>query len=101
MSDIVKITKQDIVDGIKEDATCCPIALAVERTFTKHYDNLYQKVDWDGYITLRDCDTKEYEFHLEMSNADTNKIRDFVHNFDEGNYVEPFEFKAKVKERRL
>ena len=100
-SDVVRVTKEDIKNGEIENANCCAVALAVERTFTKHYDNLDQRVSKSGYISFRDRETNECEFHLEMSNTDTNKIRDFVHNFDEGNDVEPFEFNATLREGSL
>ena len=101
MSQIVKVTSEDIKNGEKENANCCAVALAVERTFTKHYDNLDQRVCDTGYISFRDRETNEYEFHLEISDTDTTKIADFVNQFDNGCDVEPFEFSATIKEREV
>ena len=36
-SDVVRVTKEDIKNGERENVKCCAVALAVERTFTKHY----------------------------------------------------------------
>ena len=97
-SDVVRVTKEDIKNGIKENSKMCAVALAVERTFTKHYDNIVQNVGEYGEIEFFDEDENEYVYHLEMSNDDHNKIARFIDEFDGGFDVEPFEFGATMRE---
>tara|TARA_R100001594_G_C4024221_1_gene259812 strand:+ start:1182 stop:1502 length:321 start_codon:yes stop_codon:yes gene_type:complete len=100
-SDVVRVTKEDIENGEPENIKCCAVALAVERTFTKHYKNLEQQVAENGYISFRDKDTKKHIYHLEISDIDTSEISRFVEEFDGGYYVEPFEFNATMREGSL
>ena len=100
-SDVVRVTKEDIENGEPENIKCCAVALAVERTFTKHYKNLEQRVCDTGYISFRDKETKEYIYHLEISDIDTSDIARFVDEFDNGCDVEPFEFNATMREGSL
>ena len=97
-SDIVRVTKEDIENGEPENIKCCAVALAVERTFTKHYDNLEQRVRENGDIEFLDTETDEYVYHLKVSDNDRNWIYEFIQSFDGGYEVEPFEFGATLRE---
>ena len=97
-SDVVRVTKEDIKNGCKEDPCSCAVALAVERTFTKHYDDLTQYVNEQGDIEFQTDDTDEWLYHLEVSDDDHNKIARFVDEFDGGYDVKPFEFGATMRE---
>ena len=97
-SDVVKVTKEDIKNGIEENAKMCAVALAVERTFTKHYDNIVQNVGENGDIEFLDTETDEYVYHLKVSDNDRNWIYEFIQNFDGGYEVKPFEFGATMRE---
>ena len=100
-SDIVKVTKEDIKNGTTECAKSCAVALAVERTFTKHYNNLVQEVGDNGEIEFLDKETDEYKYYLKISDIDTSEIARFIDEFDSGFYVDPFEFGATMRIKEI
>jgi len=101
-SDIVKVTKEDIKNGTTECAESCAVALAVERTFSKHYNNLVQvEVGDNGDIEFFDKADNDYGYLLEISDIDATKIADFVNQFDGGYNVEPFEFGATIRNKLI
>ena len=66
----INITKKDIEQGQPENIKCCPIALALRRTF---------KTDM-----------------VEVKKDDATNQVSFVNEYDRGQTVEPFTFKINL-----
>jgi len=97
-SDIVKVTKEDIKNGKRGLKDCCAVALAVKRTFAKHFNNLVLvEVGDNGDIEFFNKQVNDYVYHLEIEDIDISEIARFVNEFDCGYDVEPFEFGATMR----
>lgn len=68
-----KVTREHIDSGIREECCSCPIALAVKPNF---FCYTHFKIDGKVYMTPQE-------------------VFNFVHLFDSGVHVEPFEFELK------
>jgi hypothetical protein len=78
----VKVTKDDIKNGVRQSECRCPIALAIKR------DLGLKKVEVSGTITFP-------ESGLECINNSTPGVN-FFHRFDQGLPVNPFTLKLRV-----
>jgi hypothetical protein len=88
----ISVTAEDIQNGEGNDMTRCPLALAIRRAHTAAGIQFHGGVcadhwhpDADDMLTIgrwpADC---------------ADQIREFVHGFDRGAPVEPFEFDLEV-----
>jgi hypothetical protein len=79
------VTQDHIDRGIKENGTCCPIALAIKEQ--TEFKNVFVSDDvifpYGGLFTFQKIFTASY-------------IQYFIGNFDDGEYVEPFSFELDL-----
>ena len=87
----INITKKDIEQGQPENIKCCPIALALKRTFKTDMVEV-KKNDENNEVILQ-VDDNEYDKDY-VSNY--NDIFYFVDSYDDGGQVEPFTFKINL-----
>lgn len=83
----IQVTREDIDNGIRGMSTCCPVALAICRTF--EIDSAEQEIEVDG-----ECVSFPYEY-LEVYFPDfkvATLVSKFVSLFDREELVLPFEF---------
>jgi len=88
----VKVTKKDIKNGQPQNIQCCPIALALKRTFKTDMVEV-KKNDENNEVILQ-VDDNEYDKDC-VSNH--NDIFYFVDSYDDGGQVEPFTFEIKYE----
>lgn len=75
----ISVTQEDINEGTPQDCWSCPIARAVQRATG------FDWVEVDGmYVEAGGVPQKSCELPAEA--------RRFVNKFDDGRYVEPFDF---------
>lgn len=84
MKKIIVITATDIKKGTRGNARTCPIALACERAFPEHKNNV-----WIGLIIAK---INGYRMAL------PKKAVNFITNFDRKKIVKPFKFVFKSEE---
>ena len=84
----LEVTQQDILEGIRKDAACCPIARAVKRAFPT-----WQKVEVtdDGIRVLDEFNTRWFTGEIEIAT-------DFMEFFDLGYPVSPFTLEVTFEE---
>ena len=87
----INITKKDIEQGQPENIKCCPIALALKRTFKTDMVEV-TKDDATNQVILH-IDDNEYDKDY-VSNF--NDIVSFVNEYDHGQAVEPFTFEINL-----
>lgn len=75
----IQVTQEDIAKGKKSDSSCCPVALACLKTLNKTWSNVFEQLSLieDGGMEIF---------------AKRRQLEDFIHKFDAGEKVEPFEF---------
>ena len=91
----IKVTKEDIENGIKRNATRCPVALALNR---KGFDKISV---YAGYMSYADkANLRDNIYFLDFKSRYVRRTKDFpvevstfIARFDAGLIVEPFEFK--------
>lgn len=88
----IKVSAQDIKDGVKDDPFCCPIALAANRTHGLILPGVNDTYLWHRQVL--DNDLPIYH-HLPQ------EAKNFVDWFDRGLKVDPFEFEIDCKCRRI
>ena len=87
----VKVTKKDIKNGQPENIKCCPVAMALRRTFKTDMIEVL-KDDSTNQVILQ-IDDNEYDKDY-VSNFD--HIISFVNDYDRGRDVEPFTFEITL-----
>tara|TARA_R100000908_G_C3696055_1_gene108424 strand:- start:435 stop:704 length:270 start_codon:yes stop_codon:yes gene_type:complete len=87
----IKVTKEDIKKGRKENIKYCPIALALKRNFKTDMVEVSQDHETDQIILQIDDDQYDYD---QCDNY--NDMLYFVQKFDSGLMVEPFTFKINI-----
>jgi len=87
----INITKKDIEQGQPENIKCCPIALALRRTFKTDMVEV-KKDDATNQVILQ-IDDNEYDKDY-VSNF--NHVVSFVNDYDRGRDVKPFMFKINL-----
>lgn len=90
---IIKVTAQDIEEGIPAKPDCCPVALAVKKVI-----DVFDLTVEAGTIELEDYDCVEYEAVI-VTHGQRNKLEKFVIDFDNHEQVLPFEFEFYVSEK--
>lgn len=86
MKILIKVTQNDIDQGLRAHVDCCPIALALQRELDSDLCTVHpKKYASDGYIRYQNIQT-ELPFE---ANA-------FANEFDKGEFVEPFEFEIEI-----
>lgn len=85
----IKVTKEDIQNGVRKNPARCPIALEARRDL---------KVDrhsfcWAGRDCLGWWDDKNKRIHILKIK---HEIKDFVQKYDEGWEVFPFSFEVSL-----
>lgn len=90
---IVTVTKEDIENGLPNQGTCCPIALAVCRALGEVSEDL--AIEVDGDINIPD-ERVEVQVVNDFSDMYVTK---FIRLFDQEEYVYPFSFGIKIYEK--
>ena len=83
----VEVTQQDITLGEPAEATSCPVALAMRRTFPK-------ADPWVGIV-----DAELHESYPDISLPD--EAIAFIERFDRNDDVKPFSFEIEVRDELL
>ena len=83
--------EEDIKNGQPQNIQCCPIALALKRTFKTDMVEV-KKNDENNEVILQ-VDDNEYDKDY-VSNF--NDIVSFVNEYDRGQAVEPFTFEINL-----
>ena len=106
-NDTLHVTEEEIEDGQVENPTCCAVALAVQRQIIPELpdaDKYEAHVDGDGFVSIRlkkdkaiGCYSDKYVV-VRQNKGDYCPIYDFIYAFDNGNDVEPFDWKCRVIE---
>lgn len=76
----IQVTQEDIAKGVKENAECCPIALALNRAFPECD---IADVSESAIVCFDDGSWAEYG---------SDEIGSFISAFDAGDPVQPFNF---------
>ena len=103
----IKVTKEHIEDGVREDECNCPIALAVQDAVEQSFCDSYEVEKANVIVTVHDNDINvhhhnnnaemEFMFGVTPKNKDKWKvINDFIHKFDDGLDVEPFNIEMEI-----
>ena len=87
----INVTEEDIKNGQPQNIQCCPIALALKRTFKTDMVEV-KKNDENNEVILQ-VDDNEYDKDY-VSNH--NDIFYFVDSYDDGGQVEPFTFEINL-----
>ena len=82
---VIKITPEDIDEGIRQSCTKCPAALAFQRTIDCEVDVMIEET----FLFEKDEDGN---YGLFITYHNDYKLRDFVAAFARGDIVKPFEF---------
>jgi hypothetical protein len=104
---LIEITKDHIKDGLPEDECNCPIALAIQDAVEQDMCDSYEVDTKNVIVTVYDNDINvhhhnnnaEMEFMFGVSPKDKDEwkvINDFIHNFDDGLNVEPFNIEMEI-----
>jgi len=86
----LEITEQDILDGIKKNSACCPIALAVKRAFPDWQE---VEVSDDGIKVLDGFNTTWLTGDDHIDN-----LVSFMDRFDNSRTVGPFTVEVTFEE---
>ena len=101
-NDTLHVTEEEIEDGQMESPRCCAIALAVQRQIIPELpdaDEYEPYVDGDGLVSIRLKGDYSDKYTIKpLSYNDYGIIYDFICAFDDGNDVEPFDWKCKIEE---
>lgn len=102
----IRVTDKHIKNGVKDDSSQCPIALAaIDATFEKfgpkfgiRKSQVQACVDGgDDYVVVPDPFTgEERRLDLRLDNGTLDRVGDFIANYDDGNKVKPFSFTAEI-----
>ena len=91
----IKVTKEDIENGIRVDSKRCPVALALIRKGFNKVSVYGSYMSYEDKASLRDS-----IYFLDLKNRYVRCTKDFpvrvntfICKFDAGLIVEPFEFK--------
>ena len=92
---IVKVTEEHIEKGIREDCLNCPVALAIYEMLPYPYSpSVSTRHNRGAAVVLSNKDDVNWNLLIPIEG---DVIYDFIMNFDNGYYVEPFEFELKVR----
>ena len=101
-NDTLHVTEEEIEDGQVENPTCCAVALAVQRQIIPELpdaDEYEAHVDGDGFVSIRLKGAYSDKYIIRpLSRNDYGIIYDFIQAFDDGDEVEPFDWKCKIEE---
>lgn len=86
----IEVTREDIENGIRKQASCCPIALAICRALHLKSEDEIVEVEGSNMV----------EFNRGMSDkigyilgpAMRHEVHRFIRDFDNEEYVHPFNF---------
>ena len=95
-----RVTMFDIENGIREECSDCPVALALETFFEDFYKPHNWKARLDFYVEV-DLDRVEVNRngeHLYIIGVEES-IRDWIIDFDHGFPVNPINFEIYKRER--
>ena len=105
---ICEITKDHIKNGLREEADCCPIALAMSDAENDKLGDFEGEnplgafVSSDGEIkisALKSCYEAgvdlELEYNIDIHPDDVDAIKSFVSMYDDDYDVKPFTFRYK------
>lgn len=89
----INVTRDEIENGLRGKADCCPIALAVIHALEKE-DITYDGIEVDGGIKII-IDRDEYRWDYRVK--DYQKVNDFIKAFDNEDFVSPFELDCEFE----
>jgi len=84
----LEVTEQDILDGVKKNSACCPIALAVKRAFP----------DWQEVEVCNEGIKVLDSLNTSWLTGEIEKVTDFTEFFDAGVPMEPFTLEVTFEE---
>jgi hypothetical protein len=84
----VRVTQSDIDNGVRENPVSCPVARAIARATGK-------RVDFVGPVSGVSF---VQDVYIPWGDAESEKIRGFIVDFDNGDPVRPIEFELAVGE---
>lgn len=84
----IKVTQDDIRNGLKETASLCPIALAAKRSLAK-----IGSMDGVGITIIGFTANNGRQYNLDLP----NEVTEFIRRFDGDEPVEPFEFQLEIE----
>ena len=87
----INVTEEDIKNGQPQNIQCCPIALALKRTFKTDMVEV-KKNDENNEVILQ-VDDNEYDKDYVSNHSD---IFYFVDSYDDNGQVEPFTFEINL-----
>ena len=103
----IEVTKEHIKNGLREDECNCPIALAIQDAVEQDMCDSYEVNTKNVIVTVHNNDINvhhhnnnaemEFMFGVSSENKDEWKvINDFIHKFDDGLDVEPFNIEMEI-----
>ena len=103
----IEVTKEHIKNGLREDECNCPIALAIQDAVEQDMCDSYEVSTKNIIVTVHNNDINvhhhnnnaemEFMFGVSPENKDEWKvINDFIHKFDDGLDVEPFNIEMEI-----
>ena len=102
---LIEVTKDNIMHGIQESEIDCPIALAVcDAVESELDDNSIEQCnviacvhDNDISVHFHHPDEMKYQYNISpKSKCEWKVINDFIHRYDTGQDVEPFDMEFEV-----
>ena len=101
---LMKVTNKHIAEGVKEDECDCPIALSLNKSIQKHFDEEVFVSVYEDNINIHSLDDKFKKVicKIEPKNPEGwYTIGDFINEFDKGDVVYPFWLKMVFNPKQL
>ena len=101
---LMKVTNAHIKEGVKEDECDCPIALSLNKSIQKHFDEAVYVGVYSDSINVYSYDKKFGELicNIEPKNLEGwFTINDFITDFDRGDEVYPFWLKMVFNPKQI
>lgn len=89
----VNVTAEDIREGGRVDAFCCPVALALRRAVPPHVERVGVTGAYAALWTP-DCGHRTTDVLL------PDAARAFIDRYDDGHDVEPFTFEIEIPDAK-
>lgn len=93
---LIEITQENILNGVREDACRCPIALAFRRVFTLDADEI--EVD-EGEVIFFVIEPGHSLYSCNRPIKLPSEAQNFVREFDAGHVVKPISFEFNIPEK--
>lgn len=93
----IDVTQADIINGVRMECTCCPVALAIN----KHLKPIFNSSVRTGYIIIRRKATGSYSDSDVLSTENNAEMREFIRAFDVRGHVNPITFELDIPDKFL